>query len=330
MTGLPKLRPNRGSTGEWRAKHDSLPPRLVDELYSRTRELAADGLGPAAVASRLHDIYSLSVSPGTLRHWIVGDRKPTRNTQRKNIFRHGPSRALSYIIGANIGDGCTLVKNWCVKLEVTDFDFASTFNANMATLFSRTSPNKILTRIEVHRLPMYIVKYSSKQLAKVLRLPIKKLLKLAFVYPSEFLRGFFDAEGHVDVCASKYFKLSVGVENSNRWLLTRVKLLLNQLDIASRLYRKREAGSIKVIRNESFLMKRTSHSLVIGKMDDVKRFAMVVDFSIHRKAEKLEDALSILRCFGAGSRPTVWKRLYSKEKGEWVRRSPAFIGHQRV
>jgi intein-encoded DNA endonuclease-like protein len=221
------LRSGRGSGGEWKAKHDTIPLELVDALYSKALEHAADGQGSAAIASRLHDTYSLRVSPGTLRHWIVGDRKPERNTQRKNIFKPEPSRALSYIIGANIGDGCTLAKNWCVKLEVTDFDFASTFNTNMANLFSRTSSNKILTRNEAGRLPMYVVKYSSKQLAKLLRLPLRELLELAFTYPLEFLRGFFDAEGHVDVLAcGKRFHVSAGIENSNIRLLQEIKRIL--------------------------------------------------------------------------------------------------------
>jgi hypothetical protein len=68
------------------------------------------------------------------------------------------------LIGANIGDGCTLVKSGIVKLEVTDKDFAESFDAYMATLFLRQKGNKILVRREAGRLPMYIVKYSSRQL----------------------------------------------------------------------------------------------------------------------------------------------------------------------
>jgi intein-encoded DNA endonuclease-like protein len=147
---------------------------------------------------------------------------------------------------------------------------------------------------------------------------LDKLLEIAFAFPRDFLRGFFDAEGHVDVGVSRSLKLSVGAENSGKRLLMRVRLLLIQLNIGSRLYRKREVGSVKVIRNESFVMKRTSYSLVIGILDDVKRFAKMIDFSIYRKAKKLKDALSIIESYKAGSRPSEWKRLYSKKKGEWV------------
>jgi len=316
-----RLRSSRGSGGEWRAKHDAIPPELVDALYSKALEHAADGLGPARIAGRLYDAYSLRVSLGTLRHWIVEDREPERNTQRKNIFKHEPSRALSYIIGANIGDGCTLTKNWCVKLEVTDFDFASTFNTNMATLFSRTSSNKILTRNEDGRLPMYVVKYSSKQLAKLLRLPLRKLLKLAFAFPHEFLRGFFDAEGHVDVGAKGSFSLGAGAENTDRTLLGKVKLLLRrEFGISSRIYRKRESGSLMTIRGKSFRKRRPSFSLIIRRLEDLTKFDRLVGFSIKRKDQKLKDALAILQKHGRKVASIEWAKLYLKHNGEWVRR----------
>lgn len=145
----------------------------------------------------------------------------------RNIFEAKPSKALSYIIGANLGDGCRLAKSGCVKLEVTDLDFAQTFNSNMAKLFLRDAPNKILKRrFETGRLPLDIVKYVSRQLTDLLMLPLKKLLRIAFAYPREFLRGFFDAEGHVDVAAGNSFELAVGFVNSNRTLLVRIRRAL--------------------------------------------------------------------------------------------------------
>lgn len=326
------MRSSHGSGGEWKAKHDAIPPELVGALYSKALELATDGLGPAGIASQLHDTYSLRVSPGTLRHWIVGDRQPERNTLRRNIFKPEPSRSLSYIIGANIGDGCTLTKNWCVKLEVTDFDFASTFNASMATLFSRTSPNKILTRKQVGRLPMYVVKYCSKQLTRLLRLPLRKLLELAFAYPLEFLRGFFDAEGHVDVRAGgKRFNVSAGVENSNIRLLWRIKqILLTVCQIRSIINRKRKAGSLKVIRGKAFRMRKTSFTLLISRFDDLQKFARQIGFSIARKNQKLEDAVSIVAKYRPKRRAEKWAQDYFKLRGEWVKRQSQGSNESKV
>ena len=169
---------------------------------------------------------------------------------------------------------------------------------------------------------MYVVKYSSKQLVRLLRLPLKKLLELAFAYPLEFLRGFFDAEGHVDVGVSERLELRVGVDNSDLKLLMQVKRSLKKLKIESRTEHKREAGTIKVIRGEAFAIRRTSHSVVIGRVADIRRFAKTVGFSIERKTLKLRDALSTIESYAPSSRAAIWKGLYTKKGGEWVKLKP--------
>lgn len=249
---------------------------------------------------------------------MVGDCK----LQRRNAFERKPSPPLSYIIGANIGDGCTLTKGWSVKLEVTHFDFAQAFDANMAKLFSRTSPNEILVRHRPGRLPMYIVKYSSKQLVRLLQESSRKLLEVVFAFPRDFLQGFFDAEGHVDVKAAKNFQLSAGAENSDRPLLPKVKQLLNELGISSRVYHKRKQESNKMIRGESFVMKQSSFTVAINRAADLREYAEEVGFSIHRKMQKLTDGLSKIADHQPRKRADTWRELYSKVNGEWVRRAP--------
>lgn len=170
---------------------------------------------------------------------------------------------------------------------------------------------------------MYIVKYFSRQLVQLLRQPLKRLLKLASAFPREFLRGFFDAEGHVGVGVGREFHLTVGAENSDKSLLLHARKLLISLGIMSRIDRKRRAGSIKVIRGEPFVMRRTSFSLVIGRLRDARQFAIYVGFSIPRKAKKLEDAILIIDMIATKDRPQAWTQLYTKERGEWIRRKPS-------
>jgi intein-encoded DNA endonuclease-like protein len=258
------------------------------------------------------------VAPGTIRHWIVGDRK----LQRRNVFKQEPSPGLSYVIGANIGDGCTITKNWIVKLEVTDHDFAETFNDNMARVFNRPIPNKILVkRFKVQRLPMYVVRYSNRQLVKFLRQPLKKLLEIAFVYPSEFLQGFFDAEGYVGVAAEHEFQISAGVENSSKRLLMEIKRILSSVfQIDSIINRKRKPGTLKVIRGIPFRMRKSSYSLAFYRTRDLQRFQRQVGFSISRKNEKLANALLISLNYSWKERATAWKQMYVKKGGEWAKR----------
>ena len=127
LTGIGEL------PGSWRVKHDRISATLAKVLDEEARELALRDPSPVRIARQLSASHSLNLAPGTIRHWIIGDRKP----QGRNAFIQEPSPALSYVIGANIGDGCTLAKLGIVKLEVADKDFAEAFNAHMRTLFSR-------------------------------------------------------------------------------------------------------------------------------------------------------------------------------------------------
>jgi intein-encoded DNA endonuclease-like protein len=299
-------------------RHDRIPPELAKILYSESIDLAKTRLGGIRIARKLSKRYSLKICPGTINHWIYGDRHP----RLRNIFDVRPSPALSYIIGANKGDGCTLMRSGCVKLEVTDRDFAETFDAKMAELFSRKKQNKILVRrFGDERLPLFVVKYSSRQLSKLLRMTFNRLLKLAFVFPRDFLRGFFDAEGHVDVSVTMNLRLAVGAENSSKPLLQAIRRLLREeISISSRIDRKRRAGTLKVIRGKSFIMRRTSFSLMIGRIEDVNQFAEKVGFSIRRKNKKLWDALGIIANTLRSNRAQVWERLYSKKRGERINR----------
>jgi len=299
-------------------RHDAIPPELARILYRESLELHAKGLGASRIAARLSDAHCLRVAPGTISHWIARNRKP----RLRNIFQPEPSKALSYIIGANLGDGCVLVRTGCVKLEVTDWDFAHAFNSEMAKLFSRDVPNKILTRrFETDRLPLFVVKYVSRQLTSLLTLPPRQLLQTAFVYPREFLRGFFDAEGHVDVNGTETFQFYVGAENSNRMLLRRIaESLQTVFHIRSRIRRKRKSGSLKAIRGQPFRMRKTSYSLLILRLADLQSFKEQIGFSISRKSQKLADALNIFASYRNDERPAIWRKLYSKLRGEWVRR----------
>ncbi len=312
---LPKLGELPGS---WRVRHDRIPPELTKALYAEAKVLATEDPSPVRVARRLSTSYSLSLSPGTVRHWMVGDREP--GVEVRNNFEEKPSPALSYIIGANKGDGCILAKSAMVKLEVTDMDFAETFNSRMAELFSRDKPNRILVRtFEKPRLPLLVVKYRSRKLVNLLQEPVEKLTKLASAFPREFLRGFFDAEGFVEVTAHDTFDVRVGAENSSRILLSSARYMLNAFGIHPILRRKRESGTPKTIRGELFLTRRASFLLLICRQSDIRRFEERIGFSISRKQKKLEDALETLEIKDKSCRSTAWKQIYTKDGGEWVR-----------
>ena len=296
-------------------KHDRIPPEFAHAMYTRAMDLASTGLGGIRIARKLSLEYSLRVSPGSVNHWIYGDRKP----RLRNVFIERPSPSLSYVMGSNIGDGCKLTKSGCVKLEVTDLDFAQEFNSNIATLFSRSHANKILVRrFDEERLPLFVVRYNSKQLTKLLQRSLQDLLEIASDYPGDFLRGLFDAEGYVAVHAKSDFQVLVGLEHTNAELLDWVKRTLRRsFQIESRINLKRKSGTLKTIRGKSFRMKKTSFSLHITGIRNLQRLDEEVGFSISRKTEKMRDAMLVLLQFVPRKRAARWMEMYSKHKGRW-------------
>ncbi len=286
-------------------------------LYRQSMELAVSGLGSDRIARELSQRYSLNISPRTIAHWIAGDRRP----QLRNIFEEKPSPNLSYVIGAAKGDGCSLLKSGIVKLEVTDRDFAVKFNLSMAALFRGKTPNKVLIRrFGGARKALYIMKYSSRQLVELLARPLKELWGFAKAFPLEFLRGFFDAEGHADVTAKSALNVAIGADNCNPFFLVLVKrTLLKAYGIRATIRLKRPAGFPKVIRGKSFVTRRASYTIYLNRLDDVLRFSSEIGFSIGRKNEKLDDVLRIQELHGHKIGAQVWKQSYFKRKGEWTR-----------
>lgn len=293
--------------------------RLLNrKLYSKSIELKTKyGIGAIRIARLLSDNYSLDIPPRTVGHWLSGDRSPRQN----NVFKEEPSPQLSYVIGAACGDGSLIPKSSTVKIEVTDRDFAEHFNVALSELFRRDSKNKILMRhfSSPRRLPLYVVRYSSRQLFQLLQRPLNDLCSIIRAYPREFLRGFFDAEGYASVSASGKLSVSVGVENTDIEALTLIRtILLEEFDIKASLAYRRPAGSSKTIRSQSFKTRNPVYSLQVRKRQDVAKFLVNIGFSISRKIEKLRDAVRLLDECDSSEAANRWTLLYEKRAGKWA------------
>ena len=84
-----------------------------------------------------------------------------------------------------------------------------------------------------------------------------------------------------------------------------------------------------VIRDVTFVKRQTSLSLVLRGVDNARKYADSVGFSIQRKSQKLNDALSIIGAVSPRNRAAAWERLYLKRSGEWIRRESAACINQR-
>jgi len=265
----------------------------------------------------LSSLYSAKVPSRTVGHWLAGDRTP----RTYNTFEEEPSSSLSYVIGAVLGDGSLIPKSNIVKLEVADREFADQFNEAMSSLFGRAQNRVSIRRFESERLPLYVVRYSSRQLLNLLQRPLSELNDYVSPYPTQFLRGFFDAEGYVSVSAQKCFSLRVGAENSSHELLLLVSSILSRnLGIRHSLRLRRKAGFKKRIRGEKFESQKTSGLVEIRNLEEISKFRELVGFSIHRKMDRLSDAL-LFREMGSKKACKTWKLNYVKQRGEWIRRN---------
>lgn len=137
-----------------------------------------------------------------------------------------------------------------------------------------------------------------------------------------FLRGLFDADGHVEGYheSDNYKGLSVRLGQSNYGLLQSVQRMLLRLGINSKIYKSRDAGQRWLPDGHGgyrYYNTKASWRLVISA-DSAWEYASTIGFLHSTKAEKLESALSwrkqrytkprtaTVECFEFVRRGEVW------------------------
>jgi len=104
-------------------------------------------------------------------------------------------------------------------------------------------------------------------------------MRLAEMFPREFVRGLADSEGSACLVRKKmrlgrtYIYPKVSISNNNVGLLLEVKKLLMGLGIEAGVYLSKEGKG----------MRKTNYELDIAKKDFVLKFFGLIGFSINRK-----------------------------------------------
>lgn len=88
----------------------------------------------------------------------------------------------------------------------------------------------------------------------------------------EWLRAFFDCEAYVD-------KRAIVLKTVNLHGLSQIKVLLNNLEISSRLYQYQP-------KNKNH---KLNHILIIGRKEDRERYKKVIGFNHTTKLKKLDN-----------------------------------------
>jgi len=288
------------------------------ELYHKTLEFRKKfGWGYKKIAKEL------KLYPTTVRGWIQEKKCPLRKI---NMFEKKPSKELSYIIGAVMGDGNLKLKVHKIgfkigriRLSVKEREFALVFNKCLTKLLRRKKPYSIRATSDGR----YEVVAYSIILTEFLTQKLDNLKPFIEAYPSDFIKGFADSEGWPNVTAGKEFDIEVQISNSCKEILEYVKFLLcKYFNIKSTVTPHGKPGRVSYKKGKMIITCSQPYILRICNFKDVKKFAKYINFSIKSKLEKLLDAITIKEKFGTKNEAVEkWKEKYKKVKGIWVKKS---------
>lgn len=230
-----------------------------------------------------------------------------------------PSKALSFLMGAFLGDGSFVEDSdyhHFVRLSVRDRDLAEAFNQSVASVLCRR-PNRITVTTNKGRV-YFDAKYSSRLLGLFLRQPLEKLRLLADYYPAAFLRGLFSADGCGSVSAGeKRLRVRVVLTNSNLKLLEMAQAMLQyHFQISSKTYLSRKRGSTWNFLGRTVVLRKDAYLLMINQFAGVRTFAARIGFEIRRKQGPVEKAIELIENFGRPKAVEAWKAHVPK-RGRW-------------
>ena len=283
-------RPRRDGGVSMAKKYRSLEERL--RIYDEVVRLRGLGLGYKRIAKSIEKKYGVSLNPGMICNWAKGRYHPLG---RCNKLVEGPG--LAYAISAWLGDG-RLARDrsnyeYYVKLAVSDYEFAEEWGRCLAEALGRSKPYTPNWDDNDQR---WVVKGSSKLLYDLLRRAKENdpriLMPYLEKYPAEACRGFFDAEGWINV--ERYM---VAAGSTNPDIINLFKKLLGKLNIECRTHRCRQK-EFMISPRSGKLYRRNNESiayLAIYGEENILRFAEKVGFTIARKQVEL---MKLVRKYG--------------------------------
>jgi len=255
--------------------------RVIEErlrLYNEVIRLGNLGLSDRQIARIIKERYGISLDRGSIFRWIKGKCHPLGNCNRLVV---GPG--LAYVIGAWLGDGSLGKHNKYkryVFLRVKDYEFAEEWGRRLAEAFGRSEQYVPKWQKSYQR---WVVRASSKlhyNLLKRAREDPWTVWPYLEKYPAEACRGFFDAEGWVNI-----HDYTIAAGNTDPDIIGLLEKLLEKLDIDSRIYRRRQKevfispGNGKPYRHkDEYIM-----FLYVKGKENILRFADKVGFTIARK-----------------------------------------------
>lgn len=295
-----------------------LPTLEREKIYDEVRRLkqADAGIDVRTVRRELAGRFPVLPSRMTLQRWLNGETSPTTSM---NKFDSTPSDALSFFLGAWIGDGWADENDGGkrMRLKVRSKSFATEFAHSATKVLSKSSPYRVWTT-EDEGGKWYNVKATSLTLYRFVNQPFEDFRATIIQNPKGFLRGFFTAEGNPSVSLSRRFGLNVAVDlsNSDYPLLQEAQSMLCLLGFRpARIRLTMPKGSI----TNKGVATKSGWLLKLLKFCDVEKFSNDIGFADDVKQSKMIDALDLIRTYGSKDAGRRWTGSYKKYKGTWVR-----------
>ncbi len=223
-----------------------------------------------------------------------------------------------------VGDGSVRVnkKDRFLSLKVKDRELAEEAARRLAVVMGRSKPYAV-GRFSDGR---YYVEIQSRELVDHL-LERSNILSYLDKRPREFIQAFFDCDGYASgtIRSLGDFLGVVGLVNTDRELLTAIAKKLGDLDIEASLAKLYPSGRVIITSKGRTVARKDCFYLRIRTPESIARFRMMINPSIRRKREKLEDIVDILTKHGSGWEAAVeWIRRYEYRRGagrqRWFRR----------
>ena len=189
----------------------------------------------------------------------------------------------AYILGVLCGDAWISLKNYHVGLRVIDLDFAEEFQKNIKIVYGLDSKIRIFKPGKENWSNQYVVQINSKLLCEDIvsygnfntdnwRVPKEIFESNDIKMIGNFLRGFYDSEGHVN---PKEYVLKATSSNKEGFL-----------DILN-LLRKLGIHYITILKKHKNPKYKLGYEVLITGSDSYKFFKEYIGFSIKRKHDAL-------------------------------------------
>ncbi len=247
---------------------------------------------------------ALRVQKETLRRWI-------RDGPPRRVWRYNPdltpSPDLAYVAGFYLGDGEGAGNGHKVRFRLADSDQLGYVSGLVAKILRREP--KPFTRDR----SFYVVDYDSVALSDYLNQPLAILLDSLEGFESEFLQGFFDAEGYVtcnvDAKARRVRGFQIGAANTNMEYLDACKSRLAKFGLAGRIRVTNKRGQTMKVRGRTWIRRNDVYHLVLGSMSKVRIFNELVGFRNATKSQKLNDLVTMMKTKPPDNTAGSWRAI---------------------